>query len=282
MTKTKYMFRKIKKVLAFYYSNKKIYHKSKLCGIELKTLSNTIRKKTDKDDAWYFALLQNHTTIFDLGCNIGYTSLLAAIQPNNKKIVLVDPNPEALAKAAQNMIVNGFGFKSTFITAFVGNQDGKKVKFYTVGSGEAGSMYASHAETASAVNSFYEVEEITIDTLVNKVAFIPDLVKIDVEGAESLALEGAVCLAEKQTTKFFIEMHALKERSMKENAALIIDWCDKNHYKAFYLSLMTELDDANMIASRGKCHLLLIPTNEHIPVYLTTIKEGDSLPISIQ
>lgn len=277
-----YMFRKLKKVLAFYYSNKKIYHESKLCGIELKTLPNTIRKKTDKDDAWYFALLQNHATIFDLGCNIGYTSLLAAIQPNNKKIVLVDPNPEALAKAAQNMIVNGFGFKSTFISAFVGNEVGKKVKFYTVGSGEAGSMYASHAETASAVNSFYEVEEITIDALVASVNLTPDLVKIDVEGAESLALEGVKSLAEKQTTKFFIEMHALKERSMRENAALIIDWCNKNHYKAFYLSNKKELIAADMIATRGKCHLLLVPFKEPFPDYLSSIKEGDLLPTSIK
>lgn len=275
------MYRKLKKILAFYYSNKKTYHESKLCGIELKTLPKTIRKKTDKDDAWYFALLQKHATIFDLGCNIGYTSLLAAIQPNNKKIVLVDPNPEALAKAAQNMIVNGFGFKSTFISAFVGNEDGKKVKFYTVGSGEAGSMYASHAETAKAVNSFYEVEEITIDALVKQVNFIPDLVKIDVEGAESLALEGAVQLAEKQTTKFFIEMHALKERSMRENAQLIINWCSANGYKPIYLSVKKELSEANMIASRGKCHLLLIPINENLPDFLLQINEGDSLPEKI-
>lgn len=276
------MFRKLKKVLSFYYSNKKIYHESKLCGIDLKTLPNTIRKKTDKDDAWYFALLQNSKIVFDLGCNIGYTSLLAAIQKENEKIVLVDPNPEALAKAAQNMIVNGFGFKSTFISAFVGNEDGKKVKFYTVGSGEAGSMYASHAETAQAVNSFYEVEVITIDSLVHKVRFIPDLVKIDVEGAESLALEGAVRLAEKQSTKFFIEMHALKERSMKENAELIIDWCRKNNYKAFYLSNKKELIEADMIATRGKCHLLLLPFKESFPDYLSAIKEGDLLPTSIK
>lgn len=272
------MFRKLKKVVSFYYSNKKIYHEAKLCGIELKTLPNTIRKKTDKDDAWYFALLQNSKTIFDLGCNIGYTSLMAAIQKQNEKILLVDPNPEALAKAAQNIIVNGFGMKSTFISAFVGDEDGKKIKFYTVGSGEAGSMYASHAETAEAVNSFYEVEEITIDTLVQKVGFIPDLVKIDVEGAESLALIGAKRLAQTQKTMFFIEMHALKERPMRENAEFIIDWCLKNNYKAFYLRLKKELIDADLIASRGKCHLLLIPKDTIFPEYLQNINEGDSLP----
>src|SRR5690606_35578972 len=125
----------------------------------------TIRKKVDKDDAWYTALVQNAEKVFDLGCNIGYMSLLAAVQKNNKSILLVDPNPEALAKASQNMILNNFGIKSKFITAFIGENDGEKLNFYTVGSGEAGSMYSSHAETAAAVNSFYEVEKITIDTL---------------------------------------------------------------------------------------------------------------------
>ena len=60
-------------------------------------------------------------------------------------------------------------------------------------------MFSGHAETAKAVNSYYFVSQMTIDTIVDKVKVVPDLIKIDVEGAESLALEGAVCLAEKQT-----------------------------------------------------------------------------------
>lgn len=276
------MFRAFKKKIGYYISKKENnFQNIDFCGIELKTLKGTIRKKVDKDDAWYFALVQNATNIFDLGCNIGYTSLLGAIQNKNESILLVDPNPEALAKAAQNMIINGYGIKSKFVSAFIGDKDGQKLNFYTVGSGEAGSMYASHAETAAAVNSYYEVETITIDALVEKLGVRPDLIKIDVEGAEFLALKGATKLAQEKMTKFFIEMHATKELSMEDNTTSILNWCKKNSFKAFYLKEHLELTNPKVIAHRGKCHLLLLPNNESFPDYLKNIKEGDQLPNTI-
>lgn len=275
------MFKKIIKVIGGYLKREKLYQSSSISNIKLKTLPHTIRTKVDQDDAWLFALVQNNAKVFDLGCNVGYISLMAGIQEKNKDILLVDPNPEALAKASQNMIINGFGIKCKFISAFVGEEDDKKINFYTVGSGAAGSMFSSHAETAAALNSFYEVEKITIDTLVKKAGYIPDLIKIDVEGAESLALLGAKQTAAEQKAKFFIEMHSPKEIPMKQNAQLILDWCSENHYRAFYLKEMVELDTADMIAHRGKCHLLLVPNNESLPEYLKRIKERSSLPKTI-
>src|SRR5690554_6124156 len=236
------MLKKIKKVIGAYLKKENLYQSSIISDKKLKTLPHTIRTKVDQDDAWFFALVQNNAKVFDLGCNVGYTSLIAGIQEKNTDILLVDPNPEALAKASQNMIINGFGIKCKFISAFVGEEDGEKINFYTVGSGAAGSMFSSHAETATALNSFYEVEKITIDTLIKKVGYIPDLIKIDVEGAETLALLGAKQTAKEQNVKFFIEMHSPKELPMKENAQLILDWCSDNHYRAFYLKEMVELD----------------------------------------
>ena len=276
------MIRKIKKVIGYYLNKEKnIFLHFEIAGVPLKGLKGTYRNKVDQDDAWFFALAKNAEHIYDLGSNIGYMSLLAAIQKNNKSIVLVDPNPEALAKAAQNMIVNGFGFKSKFISAFIGDVDGEKLKFYTVGSGEAGSMYSSHAETAKAMNSYYEVEKITIDTIVNQLNYFPNLIKIDVEGAEYLALQGAVQTASKGISKFFIEMHSPVELPMVKNATLILKWCVENKYKAYYLKEAIELTNPELIANRGKCHLLLLPEEEKYPIYLKDIKQGNALPSSI-
>lgn len=276
------MIRKIKKIIGYHLNKEKSnFFPFKISGIHLKGLKGTYRKQVDQDDAWFFALAQNANHVYDLGSNIGYMSLLAAIQKKNKSIVLVDPNPEALAKAAQNMIVNGFGIKSKFISAFVGDTDGEKVKFYTVGSGEAGSMYPGHAETATAVNSFYEVEKITIDTMVKQLNYTPDLIKVDVEGAEYLVLQGAVTTASKGESKFFIEMHSPPELSMTENARLVLKWCLENKYKAYYLKDGVLLNDPKTIAHRGKCHLLLLPEKDNYPIYLKDIKQGDSLPKEI-
>lgn len=279
--------RKIKKVLRYYVGaitsrRKKSYDVFTLGGIQLKGMQGVHRKKADKDDAWFFELARNSTSIFDIGCNLGYMSLLAAIQPANKSLVLVDPNPEALAKAAQNMIINGFAFKCRFFSAFVADKDDEKIKFFTVGSGEAGSMFKGHAETAGTLNSFYHVSKKTIDTLVSEVNCVPDLIKIDIEGAEHLALQGAVETAALQKTKFMIEMHSPPELPMLENATNVLNWASVNSYAAYYMKDASKLTNPQTIAHRGKCHLLLIPINEEYPEYLKSIKQGSNLSVAIR
>jgi FkbM family methyltransferase len=275
-------YKGIKKAIGYFFNKEKsIFFSFKIAGINLKGVKGIDRRSVDMDDAWLFYLTKNNEVFYDLGCNIGYVSLVAAIQKTNKMIVAVDPNPEALAKTAQNLIINGFGYKSKFISAFIGDVDGEEVKFYTVGSGEAGSMYANHAETASAVDSYYYVKKITIDTIIKETNIIPDLIKIDVEGAENLALKGAIEIAKKQTTKIIVEMHALPELSMFDSANFVIKWCQENHYNPYYLRDKELLKDAETIATRGKCHLLLLPKNQEYPNYLKNINQRDKLPQSI-
>lgn len=272
-------YKGIKKAIGYMLNKEKqIFFPFKIANISLKGIKGIYRKNVDMDDAWLFQLTKNAEVFYDLGCNIGYISLVAAIQKNNKMIVAVDPNPEALAKTAQNLIINGYGHKSKFISAFIGDVDGEEVKFYTVGSGEAGSMYANHAQTAAAVNSFYYVKKITIDTIIKQTGIIPNLIKIDVEGAENLALKGAVEIAKKQIAKFIVEMHALPELSMFDSGNFVISWCKKNNYVPYYLNDAVILENATTIASRGKCHLLLLPKEEKYPEYLKNIQQRDELP----
>ncbi len=86
-------------------------------------------------------------------------------------------------------------------------------------------MFKGHAETAAALNSFYYTDQLTIDTLTEKVNFIPDLIKIDVEGSESYALEGAKKTASLGKSKFLVEMHSPPELPMSENADRVLKWC---------------------------------------------------------
>lgn len=249
-----------------------------LLGKELSVNEGTITGKTDKDDAWFYALAAHHHVIFDIGCNIGYASLLATVNNPEKCIVLADPNPLALSYAAGNLIRNSLSANKMFLQAFVGAESGEKVKFYTVGAGAAGSMFASAAQTASKLNAFYWVDTLSIDEIVSKTALIPDLVKIDIEGAESYALQGAKELASKKQTHFMVEMHAPAEMPMAKNAELVLNWCKENSYQAYYMTEHKLLTNAEQIAHRGRCHLLLIPIGDTYPVYLQRIKEGNTLP----
>ena len=269
---------KIYKKLKFIWLKDLGYEFVDLCGVSLKAVKGTIRKRVDQDDAWFYYLAKHHSKIFDVGANVGYTALLALIQNRKKRYVLIDPNPLALADASKNLFINGYGNNASFYSSFVSNEENEQVKFYTIGTGAAGSMYESHAKTAADINSWSFANTTTIDALVKFYNFRPSLIKIDVEGAESLVLEGACELAKSKETIFFVEMHATKEVTMKCNAENVLKWCDEISYAAWYMAEATLMKKSEMIANRGKCHLLLLPKGLKYPSYLKEIRQGNPLP----
>lgn len=272
---------KFKKILSgikskYWPSTEKIVNRT-LLGKSLRVIDGTLRKE-DYDDAWFYYLAKDSTCFFDIGSNIGQTSLMANVIGNIEKIVLVDPNPEALVYASKNLILNNLAANCNFFSAFVGSSNGDQIKFYTIGIGSAGSMFASHAETARLVNSFYYVNTVTLDYLVSYYNLIPDLVKIDVEGAESLVLMGANGLAAHYKTRFIIEMHATQECSMEKNMNTVLVWTKTNDYKAFFLVDGEEIVNGAKLAHRGRCHILVQPAIWEYPSYLIGVKESAKLP----
>jgi len=102
----------------------------------------------DYDDGWLtFLLMHSSGGFVDAGCNIGFFGLLACVLDPQRQVLLLDANAEALALAAGNLIRSGFGANARFVQAFVADRDGE-IEFFTVGSGEAGSRYEGHADTA--------------------------------------------------------------------------------------------------------------------------------------
>ncbi len=139
-----------------------------LLGKEYSVIKGTIRDKHDYDDAWLLVLAQDAKIIFDIGCNIGQSTLLMIHPQKVEKIILVDPNRMALSQAAQNLIMNHLSHKAVFISAFVSDVKDMQVEFYTVGAGAAGSMYEDHAKTATKLNEHSVVPTTTIDQIVNE------------------------------------------------------------------------------------------------------------------
>lgn len=245
----------------------------------IQSLNGTLRSKPDKDDAWFFILSKKFEKFYDIGANIGYTALIARINNPKGQILLVDPNPEALGVAVQNLLLNNLCLGADLYAAFVSDKSGLKQTFFTVGAGAAGSMYKGHAKTAAKINSFFEVQTISLDDLSEKVGWFPDFIKIDVEGAESNVLNGAVELTRKCQPVIMVEMHSPDELPMVVNAKRIIDWCEKVDYYAWYMAKQQKLTNPQEIAHRGKCHLLLLPKEAPYPNELIGIKEGSEIPI---
>lgn len=252
-----------------------------LLGIPTRTVRGTIRKQTDYDDAWFLALAQNSRIIFDIGCNSGYTALMAFVCDPNKHILLVDANPLVMAVAVKNLALNKMIDNARAFVGFVSDKPDETLTFFTVGSGAAGSMFKTHAKTAGRANASMSVTTTTIDILVKQYNLIPDFVKIDVEGAESFVLNGSKELASNKKTMFLVEMHSSPEMSMTENAGRILRWCNETGFTAWYMKSKEILQVEQQIAQRGKCHLLLQPTGWNYPDFLANINQGDPLPSAL-
>lgn len=251
---------------------------SVLLGKRVITYPGTIRKIVDQDDSWFIYLAKECNIIFDVGCNIGYTALLAMIQNPDRTYIMIDPNTEAMAVANRNLTINNLGMKASYYPAFVSNKNDESIKFYTVGVGAAGSMNPSHATTASITNSYSFVKTVTLDFLYNYYKIKPDLVKIDIEGAELLALEGAILLAKESKCMFFVEMHHIPNMSMEQVGDIVVQWCTTNDYCAWYLRTNKKMVSGEIMKDVGKCHLLLLPKEKEYPNYLKNITPNSELP----
>lgn len=251
-----------------------------ILGKELVLIKGTM-KDVDYDDAWFLYLANHSTILFDVGANIGYTALIANLTGKPTHILLVDPNGDALSWAAKNLIKNGLGDNCIFNSSLITDNIGDTVQFFTTGAGAAGSIFKDQAESAKMFDEFRWTKSTTIDALVSNYGLVPDLVKIDIEGAEHSALVGSVTLAGLKKTRFMIEMHSNTELSMEKNAGSVLEWCKLNEYKAWYLKSGEHLIAASQIADRGRCHLVLQPKDWEYPVYLKGIAQGAELPLTL-
>ena len=233
----------------------------------------------DYDDAWMFACAQHATTVLDVGANVGQSAILMMLA-GASEVVLVEANPQALSTAAENLIRNRMSMACRFVCAFAAERSNEMVEFWSIGTGAASSMYQQHAKTASRSGTATKVPTITLDELSARYGMVPDLVKVDVEGAESKVLAGASDLASKMRTRLLVEMHSPPELPMSENANLVLSWCTDVGYAAWYLDKECSLTTAAQIEQRGRCHLLLQPKAWPYPEWLRGIRQSARLPIS--
>jgi len=233
-------------------------------------------RKYEKDDAWLYLLARNHKNIVDVGCNIGQSSMLMLIGTENR-LICVDPNPRALSVCAENLIYNRLSTQVNFVNAFVGEEEGKEIEFFTIGAGAAGSMFSSFAKTASRHKKSIYVKTRTLDSICKQSNFIPDLIKIDVEGAEQFVLRGIGEFLLKNKPAIFVEMHSGEGLGIEENTSIVLGWCKQHAYQPFYLKNGTILSDPTIVSRRGRYHLLLLADGVHYPEYLKNVPENSTL-----
>jgi FkbM family methyltransferase len=170
-----------------------------------------------------------HDDIFlDIGSSVGLISILAKAKIKNGKVYSIEPDPENISCLIENYKINKFSEYQIFPIALGDKED--KLKLYTNGSnGKSPSL-----EMVNGYESFVIVDVKTLDHLIeSNIIEFPTVIKIDIEGAELMALKGMKNLLQ-STNKpriLFIEVHPEFLQSFQSNLEEVYNFLSNTRYK---------------------------------------------------
>lgn len=146
-------------------------------------------------------------TVIDVGANIGiFTITMASLVGPTGKVYAFEPLETEATLIAQSLAENNFADRVVVAPAAVSNEQGKGQLVRAAQTINAGGAYLTDNEQeVPAGHETNPVELITLDTypLLRPVSFI----KIDIEGAEPLALQGARTILMQDRPVILSELH---------------------------------------------------------------------------
>ncbi len=159
---------------------------------------------------------------YDIGAHVGYMTLaLATHLGSDAKVFAFEPAPENMAVIQQLIIQNSLQRKVSLIPIALADELGEQSLINC----KSSSMYfletALDGQNVSGCSSL-TVPTCTLDSFVfEKLNPPPDLIKIDVEGAEALVIQGGLRTLQVYSPKIIIEIHgpknALKALELLQN-----------------------------------------------------------------
>jgi FkbM family methyltransferase len=182
--------------------------------------------------------------VIDIGANIGITTVAISKRIGRRgKLYSFEPTPDYFNVLKDNISTNGLGNVEVYELA-VTDKAGK-VYFYQKGL-SSGIVFEEGAKK-------FEVATTTIDRLVSeeKIGKI-DLINMDCEGSELLALRGAEETLSKNKVKIFCEIHHDFLRQLGQSVKDIIQYLQELKFQAQSVSLA----DMEMGNDFGNCEYI--------------------------
>ncbi len=137
---------------------------------------------------------------YDVGANVGFFSLIASrLVGACGEVFAFEPLPENASVVAQQVSLNGLA-NVHLVRAAVGRRTGRAGLVVT------NSPSTPHLVEGETGGNCVTVDVVRLDDFVKEHP-PPDLVKVDVEGAEAQVLQGAQSLICKRHPAFLIELH---------------------------------------------------------------------------
>jgi FkbM family methyltransferase len=155
-------------------------------------------------------LIHRGMAVYDIGANIGYISLMAArLVEKNGNVFSFEALPGNVERLKENINLNNLAGQAAVIHAAVTDQTGEAV-FLAHESGAMGKAKGSAGRDEHYAAEL-RVPAIAIDDFVFQQGNLPpQVIKMDIEGGEGMALRGMEKILAKIRPLFLIELHGQK------------------------------------------------------------------------
>jgi len=156
--------------------------------------------------------LENDDVFWDVGAHFGIYSVLASNIVDDDNIYTFEPNPDSREIISENFELNNIG--GNLMEYALSNQSGE-IELERIGtdsSGRAAINVNKSLEEYSEYRDSVSVQQIRGDELISQDVRPPDVMKLDVEGAEGFVLEGLQNMLENDICRtIYFELHTPSE-----------------------------------------------------------------------
>jgi FkbM family methyltransferase len=181
---------------------------------------------------YFCGLIYPSITFADVGAHIGQYTLLAA--ERGAVVHAFEPNPDNYLRLQRNVAANGFSHVILNQTA-VSNHTGTSPMFLPDKSNSgSGSLRNALPNSAAEIT----VHTTTLDNYFDRIP-CPQMIKMDIEGAELLALRGAMNVLRQWRPILILEASSDSARAFGYTVAGLIGFVRDLNYQCFTLDRLT-------------------------------------------
>lgn len=176
-----------------------------------------------------FESLTDRDVVYDIGANIGLIAMLLARNPHGRdvRVHAFEPEPRNFRQLERNLSLNELCDRVTPHALALGSEPGEIDLFVRGGPGEG---RHSTVESRGSTGSI-QVPVTTAAAFSRANCAPPDVVKIDVEGAEGRVLAGLQPLFDDARPRdIFFELHPKGERDRMPEGESIHGWLEQHGY----------------------------------------------------
>jgi FkbM family methyltransferase len=183
----------------------------------------------------YAASIREGMTVLDIGAHVGFFALAAAqrVGPGGK-VVAFEPSPATLRVLRHHVRLNRWDNRISVEASVVSDQAGS-VTFYTFDDSMAASLSKENVEVLNVqrpeLATPVEVPAVTLDEYCRSRGHRPNVIKIDVEGAELRVLKGAErLLRESNDLVIWCEVHPRQMENLGDRVSELAPFLDRLGY----------------------------------------------------